>query len=383
MSSEHQLSRHIWVQFVGERVQARNVLSGRRVLLEHHEIEELDRFCQGHELDSKNTIHQKFLDADLVHPKGKPLLLTPRLELLDKRITRFLCNQLALNKRKVNEQYPDLESKLSETQSRVTESLNRNRKLDSQSVAVVSKDLDVVFDHVKSFVLKELNPKLQGFDFLPGFLPMSVGRPLPREDYEQQPCMPETSIRRIAQVEALQQPPKRCLILGDDDLLSICWSQRFEIPCDVFELDDALLEYLPQHHAKSVHLHARDLTEGLPEEFCGRYDLIYTDPMYERKGMDLFLQCCSEGLSDAPEARVLFTTRPDMIDDGHLLEQRINEAGLEIEKQVKDFSRYRLPDFYRRKLLRGFHQAGVSAQLVDGLCQIPYLYADLFWLKKI
>lgn len=98
--------------------------------------------------------------------------------------------------------------------------------------------------------------------------------------------------------------------------------------------------------------------------------------------MDLFMRCCGDALSDSPDARVLFTTRPDMIDAGDRFEERLSEAGLQIEQRVEDFSRYRLPNFYRRKLIQGFGTHGISPQLVQGLTQIPYLYADLFVLKK-
>ena len=99
--------------------------------------------------------------------------------------------------------------------------------------------------------------------------------------------------------------------------------------------------------------------------------------------MDLFMRCCGDALSDSPEARVLFTTRPDMIDAGDRFEERLSEAGLGIEQRVEDFSRYRLPNFYRRKLIQGFGAHGISPQLVQGLTKIPYLYADLFILKKM
>lgn len=378
----YHISRHIWLQGVEDRILAQNVLTGRRALLNPQELDELEAFCGGLSLKPASRIHQRLVEADLIHRVGSELPSSQRFQLLERRVIRYLTEHLHCNRRTINQHHRSFQSKLHRLRQVLDGSLTANYTLDEVSRKVARDDLEVVLDHVETFVHTELEASDQTVAFGAGFLKASAHRPLPREDYEQQPCLPETSQRRISFAEPLLSESGKCLILGDDDLLSICWGQRFKQECHVFELDEALLRYLPPHLQPNVTLYARDLTEGLPQEFRGQYELIYTDPMYERTGMDLFLKCCAEGLSHSPTARVLFTTRPDMIDDGHLLEERLASVGLVIEQRLKNFSRYRLPDFYRRKLVRGFYQAGISSQLVDGLCQIPYLYADLFVLKK-
>lgn len=374
----YKVSPHIWLQGYLEKFQAANILTGRRLLFEENELAEFLRFGSGAELQSDHPLQERMLEADLlVETGGKGGSETPRLEMLDKRVTRFLAEFLETSRSKVETRYPSLPERLLEAQ-RVM--MSQTGHLPEARRVVVEKDLGVLFSHVQSFLEKEMVEP--GFTFQTDFLIKTAGRPLPREDYEQQPCLPETSQRRMEMARGLLREDSRGLILGDDDLLSLYWSLEFSQPCDVFELDVELIDFLTPQLSHNVTLRPRDLTQGLPPEFCGRYDLVFTDPMYERKGMDLFLRCCADALSDQPDARVLFTTRQDMIDDGELLEDRFTQVGLEVEKRFKDFSRYRLPDFYRRKLLKGFHQAGLSPQLVDGLSQIPYLYADMFWLKK-
>ena len=375
----YKVSPHIWLQGYLEKFQAANILTGRRLLFEENELAEFLRFGVGAELQPDHPLHKRMLEADLlVGTDATASSDTPRLEMLAKRVTRFLAEFLETSRSKVEARFPTLSERLSETQ-RVL--MNQLGHLPEARRTVVEKDLGVVFSHVQSFLDKEMAGT--EFTFQTDFLIKTAGRPLPREDYEQQPCLPETSQRRMEMARGFLREDSRGLILGDDDLLSLYWSLEFSQPCDVFELDDELIDFLTPQLSNNVTLRTRDLTQGLPPEFCGRYDLVFTDPMYERKGMDLFLQCCADALSDHPQARVLFTTRQDMIDDGELLEDRFTQVGLEVEKRFKDFSRYRLPDFYRRKLLKGFHQAGLSPQLVDGLSQIPYLYADMFWLKKV
>jgi hypothetical protein len=104
--------------------------------------------------------------------------------------------------------------------------------------------------------------------------------------------------------------------------------------------------------------------------------------MYRADGMDLFMLCAASGLSDDPEARVYFSTQPDLIQDGKRLEERLAEAGLAVERRLPNFSRYPMPDFARKLIMRDFLAWQAPAQLVDGMLAIPYFYADLFVLKK-
>ncbi|MFA5505281.1 MAG: bis-aminopropyl spermidine synthase family protein [Vulcanimicrobiota bacterium] len=370
----HYLSPDIWLQRPGDRTLASNVRTGRRALLETEECEELGRFADGQELDLER--HQRLLDADLIEAEARPS--TSRMEPLLNALDRYLLLEMGFRKTEIREAFPDGPSRLKKIRSHLSEQVVEGAYLPH----VLRRDLNAMLDHVATFLAEESEPSPGPFRFSPGFVEGTAGRPLPREDYEQQPCMPITSQKRIETARELLSPGSRTLILGDDDLLSLYWSMHMEQPCDVFELDQALLDFLKPRLAGHLTLHARDLTLGLPTEFHGKYEVVFTDPMYEENGMNLFMKCCADALSDSPGARVLFTTRPDMIDAGDRFEERLAAVGLEIEKVEKDFSRYRLPDFYRRKLITGFGQHGISANLVMGLTQIPYLYADLFFLKK-
>lgn len=367
------ISRDIWLQRNDERTLASNVRTGRRALLNDDELQELETFCQGAE--PCGPIHQRFVDADLIETETR--LESPRLTALSNVLDRHLLRDLGYRKSVIREKFPcDLE-KLHQLRRYLAGEVVSEAYLPH----VLNRDLNALLDHVESFLRSESESDRESFRFKPGFVIQTAGRPLPREDYEQQPCLPETSQRRVELAAKLATPESRALILGDDDLLSLYWSRHLSQSCDVFELDKELIDFLTPKLASHVSLKTRDLTHGLPQEFHGAYDLVFTDPMYEESGMDLFMKCCADALSENPDARVLFTTRKDMIDAGDRFEERLAAVGLTIEKTIKDFSRYRLPDFYRRKLVNGFHVHGVSPQLVQGLTQIPYLYADLFLLK--
>lgn len=378
--SKQRVSRHIWLQDTPHGIRAGNVLSGRSTLLNASELEELELFSAGRSVDPENPAHRYFLEADLLVAGNSQAQPTPRLESVDKTLVKYLSDRLEIGPRRVRERFPDRLARLDQVLDLALDSIQSKPALTEAEKSSIEHELRALVDHARLFLLLETEPS-EEFQFASGFLSAIPGRPLPREDYEQQPCMPETSQRRMELALTFLRPDNKGLILGDDDLLSVYWSQNFEQECAVFELDEELLNFLKPRLSDKVSLQARDLTTGLPEEFRGQFDIVLTDPMYERCGMDLFLKCCRQGLSEHPEATVLFTTRPDMIQDGHLLEERMGEAGLRVESHIQNFSRYRLPDFYRRKLVRGFHACGLSPQLVQGLSQIPYLYADMFVLR--
>jgi hypothetical protein len=369
----HYLTPDIWLQKREDRTLASNIRTGRRALLDAEELDVLETFAQGATLDSGNATQQRFVDADLIETSSPE---SPRVTALTNVLDRHLLREQGFRKAQIREKFPDDIKKLGQLRKHLAGALPED-----SSPNVLTRDLNAMLDHVETFLKGETVQKA-AFRFQSGFVKETAGRPLPREDYEQQPCMPETSQRRMELGEKFLGPDSKALILGDDDLLSLYWSRYLTQPCDVFELDQDLIDFLLPRLASHVNLKARDLTLGLPEEFCGLYDLVFTDPMYEESGMNLFMKCCADALSNKPGARVLFTTRPDMIDGGDQFEERLARVGLEIETTWKDFSRYHLPDFYRRKLVKGFCAHGISPQLVQGLTQIPYLYADMFCLKK-
>ncbi len=381
----YKLTRHLWLQTRGTEVLASNISTGRRILLDDKGLEQLFSFRPGREL-GEDEFSRRLLDADLLvdpeNPATENVLMTEILDALDK----FLANRSGTTRRKIRRTEPDPLKRLARCYDILHALISTALAPDSAARGIDITDLDALFAHLTTFYRSDCSQDL-GFDFCPGLLESMVGRPLPNVGYEQQACMPETTQRRVERAaEHLAGTDGRCLMLGDDDLQSLCWSLSMTSPCDVFELDEELLAFLRPRLEKAEHLeiHSRDLMGGLPQEFHGRYDLIMTDPMYERQGMDRFIACCKEGLSTSnPAARVMLTTRPDMIQDGHLLEQRIESAGLRIVERRPDFTRYYLPGFSRHWVKKSFQARGVSAQLLQGLTRVPYLYAELLELAHL
>lgn len=233
--------------------------------------------------------------------------------------------------------------------------------------------VDVMLDHVQLFLQLE-SPEVRSFPL--EFLRRSLGRPVPKEEYEQQPCTLATTLERVA----LLKPTGTVLLLGDDDLLSIALSiVHPDLDVEVLEIDEELLAFLKPRVGPKVQLDRCDLTNGLPAEFCKRFDTVYTDPMYAEEGMLHFVQCCADGLKQ--DGQLFFSTCLSLIENQPALFQAFESAGLMVAEHHRNFNRYPFPEFARKATLQGLTQLGAPALLVSTLLEIPYLYADLLELR--
>ena len=244
----------------------------------------------------------------------------------------------------------------------------------------LERDLKAVFQTASAFLGE---PTDRRFDFNPEFLTEIWRRPSLEFQYGQLPCMPETTQRRIELAEPHLRDESRGLILGDDDLMGLCWAAKTSRPCDIFEIDQRIVAFYSERKRSTLQVHQRDLTKGLPDEFHGLYDFIFTDPMYGRSGMDMFLTCCAQGLSTSPQARLFLSTRPDLIEGGEKLEERLASVGLKVLSHRQNFSRYRLPEQTRRMALDALRPSGLPRYLLRALLKVPYYYSDLLEVARL
>jgi hypothetical protein len=375
-------TRHLWLQRRDDKISVGNVSTKRRVLLSTEQLPELERYAQGAELDP-GEVSQRLVAADLIVTREQQPGENPRREAILFAVDKYLAEQRRQSRSQVTKEHPEPLERLEILREIVCEKLKLVApRVDRWKRRSGVDDFGALLDHVKTFLNEDAGDP-GAFIFPAGYLASTAGRPLPRYDYEQQPCMPATTVNRVKEAAQNLKPDSRALVLGDDDLIGLLWSQQHSQPADVFELDTELIDFLRPQLADHVSIRERDLTHGLPEEFRGLYDVTFTDPMYRADGMDLFMLCAASGLGDDDSARVYFSTQPDLIQDGKRLEERLREAGLAVDRQLRNFSRYPMPDFARKLIMRDFLAWQAPAQLVDGLLNIPYFYADLFVLKKV
>ena len=365
------IAQNIWLTSRGEDLLAENVLTGQTLILNSSEMERLLRCCSPIGL-LESDFDQKLHTAGLlVTQEQETQRFQERCERLCKAIDKFLAEQAGCGPSRIRRQLPDPLERLEECRRRCQSLLPQNDK-------EAHRDIQSLFRNVKTFVTTPpAAPK-----FTQAFLNKTWTRPLISDEYGQLPCLPETTERRIDLGLRVEVESPRCLVLGDDDLMSLCWTLKSDIPCDVFELDDRLLDFLRGQDLPGLEVHKRDLTTGMPSEYHNRYHAIYTDPMYTRAGMDMFFLCCSQALSPDPRARIFLTTRPDLIEDGELLEERLAEVGLEIAQHRVDFSRYRWPQGVAQGAFRQLQGKGVSTHLLSHLLAVPLYHADMLEVKR-
>lgn len=375
-------SRHIWLQGRDDKVAVSNVSTQRRVLLAPEQLAVLESYAHGAELQD-DEVSQRLHQADLLVSREAPASAEhQRREAIMFAVDRFLAERQGLSRRRLLALQPDPWQRLEQLREVVCEQLRLVApRVDQWRRRSGVDDFCALLDHVLIFLREDADDP-GPMTFPQGYLSATAGRPLPRYDYEQQPCMPATTVARVQECHQGRSQVSRALILGDDDLIGLLWSHRRLGPADIFELDTELIAFLEPQLGSDTSVRQRDLTHGLPEEFHGQYDVVFTDPMYRADGMDLFMLCAASGLKPETSARVYFSTRPDLIQEGKRFEERLQQAGLVIERRLPNFSRYPMPDFARKLILRDFLAWQAPPQLIDGLLRIPYFYADLFVLRR-
>jgi branched-chain polyamine synthase A-like protein len=339
-------SRDLWVESLGDRVRIENVLTGRDIVVSPEVLDSVNHCSRNDSVFSDECPNH---GAHVVRAVDRLLKSHPREALPSDALERFtLC---------------------------------RSRCLEELEISPETKrDLRAVFRTAETFLREDTERQ---FDYTDGLLQVLWQRPNLEYALGQLPCMPETTQRRVSVAQPFLKDDSRCLILGDDDLMGLCWGLMYEQDCDVFELDQRLLDFYEGQPREGLSFHQRDLTQGLPGEFHGLYDIIFTDPMYGRQGMNMFLLCCSQGLSRSPQARLFLNTRPDLIEDGDRLPERLADLGLRIVKNHSSFSRYRFPEKTRRMALDALSACPLPRYFLRGLLKVPYYYSDLMEVARI
>ena len=83
------------------------------------------------------------------------------------------------------------------------------------------------------------------------------------------------------------------------------------------------------------------------------------------------------------EHRHFLNTRPDLIEEGHRLEERLAQVGLHIVQQFPSFSRYRFPQETRRRALQSLSVVDLPRWFLRGLLKVPYYYSDLMEIARL
>ncbi len=119
-------------------------------------------------------------------------------------------------------------------------------------------------------------------------------RPNPRRDLDQFFATIETTAKRAKLMDFFADiKRKRILFIGDDDLTSIAVSILGSAKrVTVLDIDNRLLELIKkisEEKKLGIETFPYDARKKLDKSLCDKFDVVFTDPPYTIKGMNLFL----------------------------------------------------------------------------------------------
>jgi hypothetical protein len=368
---KYQISRHIEAQVdsqESDKVLLENLYHRTRMLSDDAIWDVLRRYEKPSKLGD-SPLEARAVQAKLIEPVDQqefPRQLRSRFDEVSAKVLKY---------RKV-EADPDLDIRLTQL-AETCKPITSNKPIDYfiwQDPALVFK---VMLEHFRVYLNTEFTASHTS-TVRTEFLAKSLGRPPRQATLEQQICTLDTAWRRAERIAQDMAPEGRVLILGDDDLVSLALSCFPVGVSDVLELDSLLVRLLRKRGGDRLRVLRRDLANGLSSEFTGVYDVVVSDPMYSKEGMDMFLDCCTNGLKPGPESRLYLTTYPPLLEDPDGFFSLLESKGLEVLETTEHFSRYPFPKEMRDGALKGLNALGYHPKLCRVLLEVPYLYAHLF-----
>jgi len=132
-------------------------------------------------------------------------------------------------------------------------------------------------------------------------------RPKPFREYDQFSATTETTARRAMLMSFFADiKGKRLLFLGDDDFTSVAVSM-FGIAGEimVLDIDERILggiRTIADEERFPIRTERCDARNKFPQKYCGRFDVVFTDPPYTPDGVRLFLSRAIQALDQANQA---------------------------------------------------------------------------------
>ena len=197
-------------------------------------------------------------------------------------------------------------------------------------------------------------------------------RPLPRGELEQLPCSLSSTEARAAIVRDMLPEGARCLLLGDDDLVSLALTDS-ALQLTVLDADARLLLHLQDKQARA-RLVQVDLSDSLPADLTEAFDAVVTDPPWAAAGMRCFLDAALLALK--PTGHLFLSTQPVMLEEPEEAYPRLPRAGLQQIEKWPNLNRYACPKNHIEHVVLQLARLGMEPSLSRPLFDYPFLYSD-------
>lgn len=177
-------------------------------------------------------------------------------------------------------------------------------------------------------------------------------RPQPIRDLDQFTATTETTSRRVALLNFFEDiSGKRVLFLGDDDFTSVgVGLLKSSAVISVLDLDDRICKEIAQiSHQEDLGIDVchYNALQTLPDQYRGKYDVVFTDPPYTPQGMELFISRAVDALDKSNAAgRIYFCYgNSDRAKERFIpISELVNTMGLMTRWVLDKFNRYKGAD---------------------------------------
>lgn len=257
---------------------------------------------------------------------------------------------------------PDLEA--------LAQTIETYHRLESETLASSWPNLPAAVMHPVRAMGENFPPDP---DIDSALLAITAQRPDPNENWEQLPCEPASAQARLRAMQPYLQSGQRCLLLGDDDLLSLSL-QNQGLDLTVLDIDPRLLQFLERHGFRG-RLLQQDLRQAHPPD---RYDLVITDPPWAHLGMQVFLNAALTALE--PGGLLFLSTQPEMLENRPLFQAKL--APLQLIKSWPHLNRYLYPSSMIEDVLFRLARYDFDPEPTAAIFHTPYLFADFYLYQQ-
>lgn len=185
-------------------------------------------------------------------------------------------------------------------------------------------------------------------------------RPAPERNLDQFYADEETVMKRAIVLSQLADiKNKKILFLGDDDLTSIAFSLFFKAAkITMIDLDRRLLDFLAVIVKKenlAIELVEYDLKSPLPKEKFKDYDIVFLDPPYTPRAVNIWLLRTMEAtlgsgrnfkrkkpeFLNAKNYFLCYGYTDRSLERGLKTQKTLTDLGLVIQQKIRNFNHYR------------------------------------------
>ncbi len=239
-----------------------------------------------------------------------------------------------------------------------------NEFLDKGYIAIDSSKNIIIAEKgkelVKDFDLKDFRCKIcKGRGFLEFkeieeiFKEIAKDRPKPIGEFDQGYQTINSNLARLAFMYSYGDVKgKEIIVLGDDDLMSICLALAKAKYVVAIDIDDRLVRFIDEkakEYGLSIETLKLDLKNPLPDDFIERFDVFVTDPLETATGFKIMVGRGIAAIKVGSAGYFGLTLIDCSLKDWHAFEKIILDCNAVIASAIPLFSYYEVWEYTKER----------------------------------